>query len=140
MFSTPTSTWPRQFKTHGSSSLGEPICAYRLRFPWSLPRTLVDYVIALLVLLTHLAWTTPREVEPHVARALPWILTAVAIQLLSAGGGFPHFARFAVPFGIAGFLRGIVGLPLSVALLSFLFDSLREFPIKCWRRWPWLSQ
>ena len=78
------------------------------------------YVGALLALLAHLVWRTPREEDANLSRAFPWVLAAIAIQILAWAGGFPRLSRFAVPFGIVGFLRGVQSAPLRVALLTFL--------------------
>jgi hypothetical protein len=77
------------------------------------------YVPALLVLLGHLAATAPRDPDARLSSALPWVFAAIVIQILTTAGGFPHFSRFAVPFGMVAFLR-VCGTPLRVSLFSFL--------------------
>ncbi len=78
------------------------------------------YVIAPISMLIVLARNSPRDSRASLASALPWVLAAVVIQLLAEAGGFARFSRFAIPFGMVAFLRGVCGTPLPVSLLSFL--------------------
>lgn len=78
------------------------------------------YVAAELVLLVLITRRHPKDSAARLANAVPWVLAAVVIQLLAAAGGFPRLSRFAVPFGMVAYLRGVRGTPLPVALMSFL--------------------
>ena len=78
------------------------------------------YVVAVWILLGHLVASDPDLEEPRLGRAVPWILAAVAIQILAWAGGFPRFSRFALPFGLVGFLRGVRGTRLPTAAMAFL--------------------
>ncbi len=72
-----------------------------------------------------------RREAPALARGLPWIATAVVLELFCYAGGIERFARPALPLALIGWLRasGLARLPL--ASLAFWLvpvpKSLSEF-------------
>lgn len=78
------------------------------------------YVVGVWLLLGHLVASDPSAEEPRLHRAIPWVLVAVAIQILAWAAGVPRYPRFAVPFALTGFLRGVCGTRFPTAGLAFL--------------------